>query len=197
MKILVNVFHPDLDSSSINSVWVDELRRTDKVTLNLVYSNYPEWEVDIDYEQALLEAHDRVIFQHPFYWYSIPPLMKKWMDDVLTYTWAHGPDGTALHGKEWVSAISTGMRSEDYQAGGIHNYSMSELLKPIQQTANLIGMCYLMPFVFHSTHHNSALRIHQSAKQYLLHITDERLDRSFNHDSIHSDECKVCSPFTQ
>ncbi|MDF7639407.1 NAD(P)H-dependent oxidoreductase [Lactobacillus sp. ESL0791] len=26
--------------------------------------------------------------QFPFYWYSCPPLLKKWEDDVLEHGWA-------------------------------------------------------------------------------------------------------------
>jgi putative NADPH-quinone reductase len=74
-----------------------------KITINQVYSEYPDGVINVAREQQLLEAHDRIVFQHPFLWYSVPALMKQWMDDVLTYGWAYGPGGTALHGKDWVS----------------------------------------------------------------------------------------------
>lgn len=193
MKILVNVFHPQLESSTVNSIWVDELRKTEKATVNLVYSNYSDWKIDVCREQALLLEHDRIVFQHPFYWYSSPPLMKKWLDEVLTFNWAYGPDGTALQGKEWISAISTGGRSEGYQAGGAHSFSISEFLKPIQQTAHLVGMNYLAPYVFHNALQQSSIKINQSAKKYLLHITNDGLNPDFNVDNSHNDECEVCS----
>lgn len=193
MKILVNVFHPDLPSSSINSAWVSELSRAGKTTVNLMYSHYPNWEIDVEREHALLLEHERVIFQHPFYWYSAPPLMKKWMDDVLTFNWAFGPEGNALKGKEWISAISTGVKAEEYQAGGAHHYSMSELLKPYQQTANLCGMNYLAPYTFHDAMQASDVKINQSAKKYLLHINDATLATGFTLPSVHSDECEVCA----
>ncbi|WP_396125955.1 NAD(P)H-dependent oxidoreductase [Brevibacillus laterosporus] len=25
----------------------------------------------------------------PFYWYSSPPLLKKWLDDIFTHGWAY------------------------------------------------------------------------------------------------------------
>ncbi len=193
MKILVNVFHPHLDSSTINSVWVNELRKAEKATVNLLYSNYPDWNIDVAREQLLLLDHDRIIFQHPFYWYSTPPLMKKWLDEVLVYDWAYGPNGNALHGKDWISAISTGVRNEGYQAGGTHNYTMSEFLKPIQQTANLLGMNYLPPYVLHDAMQRSNIQVNQSAKKYLLHITNDGLDPHFNVENTHNDECAVCS----
>nr|WP_230544290.1 NAD(P)H-dependent oxidoreductase [Escherichia coli] len=32
-------------------------------------------------------------------WYSIPPLLKLWIDKVFSHGWAYGHGGTALHGK--------------------------------------------------------------------------------------------------
>ena len=46
---------------------------------------YPDRRIYVAAEQAVLMAHDRIVFQHPFYWYSTPPLMKQWLDELLTY----------------------------------------------------------------------------------------------------------------
>ena len=59
-----------------------------RVTVHDLYEAYPDF--DIDAEQRLLEAHDIVIFQQPFYWYSVPPLIKQWCDLVLEHGWAYG-----------------------------------------------------------------------------------------------------------
>ncbi|OOZ37346.1 NAD(P)H-dependent oxidoreductase [Solemya velesiana gill symbiont] len=177
MKILVNAFHPHLeDQSRVNSRWISELDKHGDITVNRQYSHYGDWNIDIEREQKLLLEHDRIVFQHPFFWYSTPPLMKKWLDDVLTYAWAYGPGGTALKGKEWISAISAGGPADAYQAGGYNNYAMSELLKPLQQTANLIGMVYLPAFIFHGAVQATGEEIDASAAAYLSHITDPELN---------------------
>ena len=177
MKILVNVFHPHLDDQSrVNSSWVRELENFGDITINRQYSQYADWDINIEKEQQLLLEHDRIVFQHPFFWFSIPPLMKKWFDDVLTYGWAYGPGGTALKGKEWISAISAGGPTDAYQAGGYNNYSMSELLKPVQQTANLIGMISLPAYVFHGAVQATEDEIAASASEYLMHIRNTELN---------------------
>lgn len=79
MKILVNLFHPDIAQSTVNRRWAQELKENSQMTLNSQYERYPDWQIDVGREQALLLAHDRIVFQHPFYWYSSPPLMKKWL----------------------------------------------------------------------------------------------------------------------
>jgi hypothetical protein len=53
---------------------------------------------------------------------------------------------------------------------------MSELLKPLQQTANLIGMKFLPPFILHGTVQISPEAIDVSASTYLDHICNPVLD---------------------
>lgn len=176
MKILVNLFHPNMDQSKVNKRWEQELRKTHGIIVNVQYVQYQDWCIDVAREQKLLLEHDRIVFQYPFYWYSAPPLMKKWLDDVLAYAWAYGPGGTALNGKEWISAISTGGPADSYQGGGYNNFSMSEFLKPLQQTANLTGMIFLPPYIFHGAVQASQEAIESSATSYLRHITNPELN---------------------
>ncbi len=87
MKTLVNLFHPHLDKSTVHRSWAQRLAQEADITLRDLYALYPDGKIDVAAEQAALLAHDRLVFEHPFYWYSTPPLMKQWLDDVLTYGW--------------------------------------------------------------------------------------------------------------
>ena len=176
MKILVNLFHPHLDSSRVNRAWARRVAAQPDITVRDIYALYPEGRIDIAAEQQALLAHDRLVFQHPFYWYSVPPLMKQWLDDVLVYGWAYGPGGDALAGKEWVSAISTGGPADSYQAGGYNGFSMSEFLKPLQQTAHLLKTRFLPAYVFHGAVSASGDDVRHSADAMLAHISDPLLD---------------------
>lgn len=176
MKTLVNVFHPRLDQSTVNRRWAEHMAHQPGVTVRHLDALYPDRAIDVAAEQAVLLAHDRIVFQHPLFWYSVPPLMKQWLDDVLTYGWAYGPGGTALAGKEWLSAISTGGPADAYVAGGYNTYSMSELLKPLQQTANLIGMKFLPPFVWHGAVRATPEALAEGVEAYARHALDPLLD---------------------
>lgn len=158
--------------------WYEAVSENSQIIVNNVYDLNRDWNFDVVREQQLLLDHDRIVFQQPFLWYSTPPLMKKWFDDVLGYGWAYGPGGTMLKGKSWISAISTGGPADSYQSGGYNHYSMSELLKPLQQTANLIGMKFLPPFIFHNAVRANDNDIKQSAKNYVDHILNPHLDPS-------------------
>ncbi|MDT8862920.1 NAD(P)H-dependent oxidoreductase [Alkalihalobacillus sp. MEB130] len=170
MKVLVIVAHPNIENSSVNQTWLEELKKNSAITVHELYKEYPHENIDVKREQILCEEHDRIVWQFPFYWYSCPPLMKKWEDEVLTHGWAYGSEGNKLHNKELILAVSTGSAKERYQAGGRNQYSMSELLKPFQATSNLIGTTFLPAFVFNGAYTTTKEEIRESAKRYVRYI---------------------------
>jgi putative NADPH-quinone reductase len=84
MKTLVILAHPNLENSRVNQRWKEELLQyPNDITIHEIYKEYPDWNIDVPREQNLMEAYDHVIFQFPLYWYSYPPLLKKWFDEVI------------------------------------------------------------------------------------------------------------------
>jgi putative NADPH-quinone reductase len=135
------VFHPDLKKSRVNRVWKNQLEKSNKVAISRdLYAEYPNFEIAVEREQKLLLAHDRVVLQFPFYWYSSPPLLKKWLDDVLTCGFAHGNMGDKLKGKDLQIILSVGEQEKSY-----HSITIYDLLKPFQLTANYCSMNYMLP----------------------------------------------------
>jgi glutathione-regulated potassium-efflux system ancillary protein KefG len=151
-RVLVLFAHPALEKSRVNQVLIRGLDRLPGVTFHDLYEAYPDFDVDVEREQALLIEHEVIVLHHPFFWYSTPALMKQWEDLVLEHGWAYGSKGAALRGKTMMSAITTGGRESAYQHGGLNRFTISELLRPIEQTAVLCGLDYLPPFVVHGTH---------------------------------------------
>lgn len=139
--------HPYYEASRVNRALSHAAAGLPEVTVRDLYEQYPEQLIDADTEQALVDAHDAIVFQHPLYWYSCPALMKNWIDTVLTRGWAYGPGGTALRGKLWLQAISSGGNSSVYQRDGNNRFTMAELLRPFEQTARLCDMHFLHPFL--------------------------------------------------
>lgn len=156
-RVLVIFAHPALYKSKINTELIKVVRGKEDVTFHDLYEAYPDFLIDVEKEQRLLLEHDVIVFQHPFYWYSSPAIIKEWEDLVLEFGFAYGQGGTALKGKKMMTAISAGGSHDSYGAGGIHNHKLIEFLKPFEQSAVLCGMEYLPPFVVHdaSTMKNS------------------------------------------
>lgn len=151
-RVLVLFCHPKRHRSRVNRELVAAIEDLPGVTVHDLYEAYPDAAVDVAWEQQLLLQYDTIVLQHPFYWYSTPPLLKVWLDVVLTWGWAYGKGGTALRGKRLVQALTTGGGEAAYQPGGFNRFTIRELLAPMDQTAYLCGMEYLPPFVVHGTH---------------------------------------------
>ena len=150
-RVLVILAHPVLERSQVNRRLVAVAEAVEGVTVHDLYETYPTLHLNVKREQELLVKHDVVIFQHPFYWYSAPALVKEWQDLVLEYGWAYGRGGDKLKGKITLNAISTGGPVFAYKKDGYNRFTIRELLAPFDQTAHLCGMKYLAPFVLHSS----------------------------------------------
>lgn len=170
MKTLVIAVHPNIETSIINKRWINELEKhPEKYTVHQLYKEYPDEKIDIKKEQELVEKYDKIIFQFPFYWFSSPPLLKKWFDEVVLYDWAYGSkSGYKVGGKKISLAITAGIEEEDYSASGKYKYTMEELMRPFEVTFNYIKADYKKPFVYFGMEHDSSEEwIEKSVPEYL------------------------------
>lgn len=171
MKTLIVVAHPDIENSVINQNWIKALEQyPERYTVHQLYKAYPDGKIDIAGEQQLLEAHDNIILQFPIYWFSSPPLLKQWQDDVLTYGWAYGSkSGYKMKGKNVALAVSAGIRLEDFATTGRYQYSLAEVLRPFEMTFNYVSSNYLPHFGFYGTESAGEIApeiLAQSAQDY-------------------------------
>ncbi|WP_306821237.1 NAD(P)H-dependent oxidoreductase [Actinomyces wuliandei] len=174
VKTLVLVFHPHMESSRVNRVLADRAESAgENVTVRYVYDLYPDFKIDVAAEQAALQDADRIVLQFPMYWFSSPALLKQWEDDVLTYGWAYGEEGTALHGKELLLAVSPG--GSAYGREAAHSYTLHELLRPFQGSARVIGTRYAVPFLTVGALEISDAALAQRAEEYAATLVADRL----------------------
>lgn len=150
-RVVVISGHPNLETSYTNSLILQrleqgladvEVRRLDRL--------YPDYQIDVQAEQEALKAADLTILQFPFYWYSMPALLKKWLDDTFSYNFAYGAAGDKLKGKDLLLSVTVGGPKEAYSALGYNHFRVDELLKPLEQTAYLAGLNFRTPVVTHS-----------------------------------------------
>lgn len=143
MKTLIIVAHPDYKQSGTQQFLLHQVPQANEITWHLLANDQV---IDVEYEQQLLREHQRIIFQFPLYWYSLPVNLRKWQDAVLTKGFAYGTNAV-LTGKEFGVVVSLGEPLNEYQAGGREQYTISELLKPLQAMANKLNWQYLKPLV--------------------------------------------------
>ncbi|WP_082755021.1 glutathione-regulated potassium-efflux system oxidoreductase KefF [Variovorax sp. PAMC 28711] len=148
-RIYLIAAHPHWRDSRVNRLLVRAAHGVPQVEINDLYASYPDYVIDIEAEQEKLARADLVVLLHPIQWYSMPPLQKLWLDEVLSYGWAYGTGGTALQGKDMWLVATTGGPEESYHPQSYNRYFFDAFLPPYEQTAALCGMRFLPPLVFH------------------------------------------------
>lgn len=145
IKILLLYAHPEPKNSRANSILLQETPTLKHVTVHDLYAHYPDFFIDLYYEQELLKEHQVIVFQHPLYTYSCPALLKEWLDRVLVRGFANGIKGQFVAGKYWRSVITTGEPKHMYEKSEHH--SMSAILRPFELTAAICHMHWIPPFI--------------------------------------------------
>lgn len=173
MKTLIVIVHPDLKASVINKRWVEELKKSpEKYDIHELYKLYPDGRISKENEQKLIEAYDKIVFQFPFYWFNCPPLLKHWLDSVLTYGWAYGStSGYKVSEKKIGLVISAGIDEKEYSLTGKYKYELKHLLSPFELTFEYIKADYRGFFAYYGIELNSSKEwIEKSISPYINFI---------------------------
>ncbi|MFV0559405.1 MAG: NAD(P)H-dependent oxidoreductase [Enterococcus sp.] len=168
MKTLIIVSHPTLEESETQQFF-KAASISEDVTWHHLEEEYPLFNIDSAKELGLLAAHQRIIFQFPFYWYSAPAHLKLWEDQVLDKV------GNLLKGKSLGIVLTLGVAQKEYQAGGREEYTISEFLRPYQRIANKFEMEYLPPFICAQFPYQSEEERSQLLISYQQYLTLSRL----------------------
>jgi putative NADPH-quinone reductase len=149
---LIIVGHPNFETSVSTKTIIDFLSATNETKSNLLEIRnlatlYPDCKFNIRAEQEALLWAEVIVLQFPFYWYSVPGLLKSWIDEVLLYGFAYGKTGDKLKGKHLLLSFTTGGPQETYAQGARNNFEIEQLLYPLIQTSNLIGTEWHSPVV--------------------------------------------------
>ncbi|XP_063738500.1 NAD(P)H dehydrogenase [quinone] 1 isoform X2 [Eleginops maclovinus] len=112
---------------------------------------------DIMAEQGKLQEADLVIFQFPLYWFSVPAIMKGWIDRVLTQGFAFSLQNMYNNGifkdKKAMLSFTTGATQTMFRPDGI-NGDINITLWPLQNgTLHFCGFQVLAPQIFWSPAH--------------------------------------------
>lgn len=112
---------------------------------------------DIVAEQKKVEEAELIIFQFPLYWFSVPAIMKGWMDRVLTQGFAFSFQKMYNNGifkdKKAMLSFTTGATQTMFRPDGISG-DINVTLWPLQNgTLHFCGFQVLAPQIFWSVAH--------------------------------------------
>jgi glutathione-regulated potassium-efflux system ancillary protein KefF len=147
--ILVLAAHPNWRESRVNRRLLAAAQGIGRVRVQDLYASYADYDIDVAAEQSSARDAKLIVLLHPIQWYSMPALLKLWLDEVLAYGWAYGPGANALQGKDLWLVATTGGPETSYHPQGYNRYFFEAFLPPYEQTAALCGMRFLPPLLLH------------------------------------------------
>ena len=140
-NVVIICGHPDLKISVANKTVLEKIsEQLPQVEIRKLCELYPDYQFDIKAEQAALEKADVIVFQYPMNWYSVPGLLKLYIDKVMEHGWAYGSKGTALEGKTFLISLTTGVPEAGFTAEGFVGRTVEELTFPVAKFAEMAKM---------------------------------------------------------
>jgi NAD(P)H dehydrogenase (quinone) len=118
---------------------------------------------DIDSEQQKVEWCDLMIWQFPLWWFSVPGILKGWVDRVFAMGRFYGQgriyEQGMFSGKKALLSLTTGGPEEDYLNEGLQG-DIHNILKPIHRgVLQFTGFSVLRPqIVYGPARQSSDLR---------------------------------------
>ncbi|MFB4289918.1 NAD(P)H-dependent oxidoreductase [Nonomuraea sp. ATR24] len=140
---------------------------------------------DIAAEQEKLRWSEAVILQFPLWWFSVPAILKGWIDRVFTFEFAHGPSVPppysegALAGRRALASVTIGARESAFSGRGVHG-RLADVLFPLQHGLFwFTGMTPLEPFAVYDSVDVPRERFAQVTQEY-----GRRLDGLFTDEPV-------------
>ena len=131
---------------------------------------------DIAAEVEKVKAADLIIFSFPLHWFSVPAILKGWIDRVfvsgLTYGGKRFYDQGGLKGKKALLSFTLGGREHMFGDTAIHG-EIETMLRPLLRgTLYYVGMDVLPPFIgYHIPYIDQAAR-EQILKEYSDYLSN-------------------------
>ncbi|KAL4622915.1 NAD(P)H dehydrogenase quinone 1-like, partial [Arapaima gigas] len=129
---------------------------------------------DITEEQHKVKEANLIIFQFPLYWFSMPAILKGWVDRVFTNGFAYTPEKMYNEGifkhKKAILSFTTSAYESMCCADGIHG-DINVALWPIQNgILHYCGFQVLAPQIFWAVEH-----VFEEARQIMMEEWEKRL----------------------
>ncbi|ACU62419.1 NAD(P)H-dependent oxidoreductase [Chitinophaga pinensis] len=109
---------------------------------------------DIAQEQQKVEWCDLMIWQFPLWWFTVPGVLKGWVDRVFAMGRFYGNsrcyETGMLQGKKALLSLTTGGSEESYLKDGLHG-DLAGILKPVHRgMLEFVGFSVLAPQVVYA-----------------------------------------------
>ena len=139
--LLVVSGHARIAVSTATKTIMEEVQKEfPEAELLYLDQTYPDFKIDIRCERQRVSSADIIVLQYPIQWYSAPAIMKRWLEEVFTFGFAHDAKGGLLNGKKLILSMTSGAPESQYHIGERMGYPMEVYQLPLKQLADLCGM---------------------------------------------------------
>ena len=142
---LIILGHPNIEQSVANKTIIENVQTNmPDIEIRNIHQLYPNYQINVQEEQAALLRHNLIVLQYPLYCLNMPAILKIWFEQVLTYQFAYGSKGDKkLKNKKLLPSLTIGANQEVYQQDG-HNL-VDDFLQPVKISTIYMQMQYLSP----------------------------------------------------
>jgi NAD(P)H dehydrogenase (quinone) len=131
---------------------------------------------DIQAEIDKLKWCDVLIFNFPMYWFSVPAILKGWIDRVFVSGFCYGGkrfyDQGGLKGKKGLLAFTLGGREHMFGEDKIHGEIQTMLRPLLRGSMAYVGLSVLPPFIGWHVPYISDEERQSLLKQYREYLTN-------------------------
>lgn len=129
---------------------------------------------DITTELDNIAWADHIVFQFPLWWFSMPAILKGWLDRVLVKGFAYDAgkifNEGLLKGKTASLVVTTQSPASAYQLDGAHQATIESFLHPIHHTLRFVGIQPLAAFVAYAAFNLDEIQQERIVKDYLAYL---------------------------
>ena len=169
-NILIVSGHTDLNNSVANKNILNKLKNElPNAKFDVLSELYPNYMIDADKEQEKLLNADIIVLQYPIFWYSMPSLLERWMEEVFKHGFSHGSTGDKLKGKKLIVSLTTGAPEETYT-------NIDDFLNPIKATCKLCQMEYVGSIVTYGV----SYQIRNEKSDEIIEKTNNHVNKLIN-----------------
>lgn len=129
-KTLVIFAHPYFEYSTSNVELIKIYDGVEDLVFKDLYEEYPDFHIQAFKERKRIRDYERLVFHFPLIWFSVPPLLKLWIDEVFDMTWTMEKNHP-LQNKDAVIIVTVGGKAENYTQEGMYETTIEELLKSL------------------------------------------------------------------
>lgn len=131
---------------------------------------------DIQAEIDKLKWCDVLIFNFPMYWFSVPAILKGWIDRIFISGFCYGGkrfyDQGGLKGKKGLLAFTLGGREHMFGEDKIHGEIQTMLRPLLRGSMAYVGLSVLPPFIGWHVPYISDEERQSLLKQYRKYLTN-------------------------